>query len=433
MSLASRIPLLRDIDPFYGWWIIVACVVINHVGAGFIAYGFSVIIDPIQKELDWSTAAIALAFSLRSEVRSLGSPIAGILVDRFGARAMMAVGVLVMGIGCLVLSNVNTLLGFYLASLIISPGHSLANPTIAAVMVAKWFVRWRSRALTLLMLGTGLGGLNAPTMGLLIVRFGWRGALRVLAVLMWVVGLPLAATLKDDPQRAGVLPDGDREQPSPESAGEQRGAANRISPSEEFTLGRALRNRAFWHLLGAFTLIGLGTTPIMTLLVPALLREGFSLQVAVLAAGAIPLVSLPGRLFFGWWGDFIDKKKLLAACFTLQAAGLLLLSGVNSTPLLILFVLIYGSASGGSNPLRVALQADYFGTRAMGSIQGMLQSSAIVDGLIAPVIVGITVDMLGTYRPAWFVLGLCTSLAGPVLFTMPRPFTAPAPVTTPQE
>ena len=219
MSLASRIPLLRDIDPFYGWWIIVACVVINHVGAGFIAYGFSVIIDPIQKELDWSTAAIALAFSLRSEVRSLGSPIAGILVDRFGARAMMAVGVLVMGIGCLVLSNVNTLLGFYLASLIISPGHSLANPTIAAVMVAKWFVRWRSRALTLLMLGTGLGGLNAPTMGLLIVRFGWRGALRVLAVLMWVVGLPLAATLKDDPQRAGVLPDGDREQPSPESAG----------------------------------------------------------------------------------------------------------------------------------------------------------------------------------------------------------------------
>ena len=94
-------------------------------------------------------------------------------------------------------------------------------------------------------------------------------------------------------------------------------------------------------------------------------------------------------------------------------------------------MLIYGSASGGSNPLRVALQADYFGTRAMGSIQGMLQSSAIVDGLIAPVIVGITVDMLGTYRPAWFVLGLCTSLAGPVLFTMPRPFTAPAPVTTP--
>jgi len=83
-----------------------------------------------------------------------------------------------------------------------------------------------------------------------------------------------------------------------------------------FTIGTALRRRAFWHLLGAMTLTGLGTTPIMTLLIPGLLKEGFPIETAVLAAGAIPLVSIPGRLCFGWWGDYLNKQKLLAASFT---------------------------------------------------------------------------------------------------------------------
>ena len=402
--------------PYYGWWIIVACVLINHVGAGFIAYGFSVLIVPIQQEMGWSTAAIALAFSLRSEVRSVGAPFAGLLVDRFGPKAMMAFGIGIMGVGCLVLSTVDTLFGFYVASVIISPGHSISNPTTAAVAVARWFGRRRSRALTFLMVGTGLGGLNAPTMAWLINQFGWRGALRALTALMWVVGFPLIATVRNRPD---ALPESEQRPAVQDSSG-WAGTSISMNEDEQFTLRKALKSRPFWHLLGAFTLIGLGTTPIMTLLVPALQKEGFSQEVAVLAAGAIPLVSLPGRLLFGWWGDFIDKKKLLATCFTLQAMGMLLLSFVNSTPLLIAFVLLYGSATGGSNPLRTAIQVDYFGTRAMGSIQGMLQSSAIIDGMVAPVLVGFTVDLLGSYRPAWLVLGLCTALAGPVLYTMPK-------------
>lgn len=63
----------------------------------------------------------------------------------------------------------------------------------------------------------------------------------------------------------------------------------------------------------------------------------------------------------------------------------------------------------------------------MGTIQGLLQGSTFVDALLAPVFVGMTVDLLGSYRPAWLALGLCVALAAPVLLTMPRPGTTITP------
>ena len=413
---------IRGFKPFYGWWIVFASVVVINVSGSFVAYGFPVLFDPIQRELGWSTAAIALAFSLRSEVRSLGAPVAGFLVDRFGPRTMMAAGLGVMGTAFLWLSGVDSLLGFYAAFVLLSMGGSVCNPSIPAVAVARWFVRWRSRALAILMVGMALGGLCAPAMGWLVVQYGWRGSLVALTALAWAVGFPFTATIRDRPESSGLFPDGEPERHDQESSGER-------VKGGEFTVGMALRSRAFWHLLGAMTLTGLGTTPIMTLLIPALLKEDFPIETAVLAAAAIPIVSIPGRLCFGWWGDYLNKRKLLAACAALQALALLVLAGTAATPLLIVFVVLYGSASGGSGPLRTALQADYFGTKAMGTIQGLLQGFTFVDALLAPVFVGLTVDLVGSYRPAWFVLGLCVALAGPVLLTMPRPGTTVTPTT----
>lgn len=144
----------------------------------------------------------------------------------------------------------------------------------------------------------------------------------------------------------------------------------------------------------------LGTTPVMTLLAPALAKEGFSTETAVFAVATIPIVSMPGRLGFGWFGDLLDKKKLLAACFALQALALLLLGATTSIPMLVVFIAVYGSASGGSGPLRTVLQVDYFGTRSMGTIQGVLQAFTFIDAIVAPLFVGIVVDATGSYRPA---------------------------------
>ena len=424
----------RNFRFFYGWWIILGSVLAVNLSASFVAYGFPVLFDPIQREMAWSTAALALAFSLRSEVRSVGAPLAGFLVDRFGPRSGMALGVGLMGFGFLWLSRAETPIALVSAFIFIAAGNSLCNPNIGAVAVARWFVRFRSRALALLTVGTGLGGLCALAMAWLVSQYGWRGALVAVTALAWALGFPIIATIRDRPESHGLRPDG--EEPSRDTS---RADASGLGPTAsrlgntreqgEFSVGMAIRSRAFWHLLGAMTLVGLGTTPIITLLVPALLKEGIPLDTAVFAVAAIPIVSIPGRLTFGWWGDYFDKPKLLAACFVLQALGLLVLASSNSLPVLALFVLVYGSASGGSMPLRTALQADYFGTRSMGAIQGLLQASSVLDAIVAPVFVGITADRLGSYRPAWFVLGLCVSLAGPVLLTMPK---AHAPAT-PQE
>lgn len=114
-------------------------MLINNVSGSFVAYGFSVLFDPFQRELGWSTAAIALAFLLRSEVRSIGAPVTGFLGDRFGPRAMIGLGLGVMGIGFLLLSRAETLVAFYDSFIVISLGS-----TLAILQSQRW--RWPNGA-----------------------------------------------------------------------------------------------------------------------------------------------------------------------------------------------------------------------------------------------------------------------------------------------
>lgn len=407
--------------PFYGWWIIAASIILVWSSASVVAYGFPVLISPIQSEFGWGTPVLALAFSLRSQVRSLGAIPAGFLVDRYGSRAMIACGIFIAGLGFLFLSRIDSHLTLYAAFIVISIGGSLCNPSIPQVSVAKWFTRWRTRALTIQAVGQGFGGLTAPLLAFLVDKFGWRGGLVALTTISWSMAAPVLLTYRDRPEPYGMLPDGVR----PEEAGattEQTTSRRRALPPSgpQMTVREVVTNRRFWHLLGASTLHGLGSTPVMTLLVAGLLVDGIEPSMAFMTFASIPLVSIPGRLVFGWWGDKFDKRKVIAFSYTMQAIGLIILANATSPLLLAAFVLTYASSSGGTGTLTTSLQVDFFGTRAMGSVHGLLQGFAILDTMVAPIFVAFLADLLGSYRLPWLVLSVCMVLAIPVLLTTPR-------------
>jgi MFS family permease len=77
---------------FYGWWVLLACIIIHAIGSGEFYYGFSVFYTPILMEFGWSSAVTAGAFSLSRLEGGLEGPFVGWLVDRYGARKLLFLG-----------------------------------------------------------------------------------------------------------------------------------------------------------------------------------------------------------------------------------------------------------------------------------------------------------------------------------------------------
>lgn len=384
------------------------------MASGPFYYGFGLLVDPLLTEFGWSTLAIATAFSVRSEVSAIGAPVVGFLVDRFGPSRVMAGGVLVIVAGFLLLSRITELWQFYAAVVVVSIGTNFSSSLPGSVLIARWFQRNRSRALTFLTLGGGLSGVTVPILAWAVSEAGWRNALVIWAVPLLFIGLPITLLMKDNPEDLGFYPDG---APGPRGVGAGPHPSFLIPHSSPaFTLGQALHTRAFWFLGIALALANFGTTPAFALLIPALTRSGISPEIAALAAAAIPLVSLPGRLL-GLSGDRWDKRRIIAGCLGLQALGLFLLAWTTSPLWLVAFVPAFGVGFGGPIPLRSAFQAEYFGLPALGRIQGASLLIITFGGLLGPIIVGALVDLTGSYRPG-FLLGAAVAALGVPLALM---------------
>src|SRR4030042_4819413 len=84
---------------FYGWWIVLACFIIGLYTGGIIFYGFTAFIDPLVREFGWSYTQVSFAMSLRGIEMSFISPLVGFLVDRYGPRRLVFLGVVTIGLG----------------------------------------------------------------------------------------------------------------------------------------------------------------------------------------------------------------------------------------------------------------------------------------------------------------------------------------------
>lgn len=419
---------------FYGWWIVLACAVLNFLAGGAFIYGFTIFFNPIRDTFGWSAALTSVAFVFqRLEMGVLG-PIAGFLVDRVGPRKLMFVGWSIIGIGFFLMSQINSLWAFYGSFLFMAMGFSFGSFIVMNTAVAHWFDRKRSRALTVIYLGFGASGTLVPLIAMSIESFGWRESLVCLAVVLGVAGILLSSVMRHKPEPYGYLPDG---KTSSEAQGADDGPdgwpAKKVEAvpsgpaSAGFTIGEAMRTRAFWLLSGAFLFQHVGISAVMVHIVPYLESVNISTAMAATAVTGVTLCSVIGRLGFGLLGDFVNKRYLIAIALTLQTVGLFVFSliGADSSWLIVIFLLTYAPGYGGPIPLRPAMQADYFGTRAFGTIMGLMASISMAGGLFSPVLAGWMFDVTGSYRLAWQLFALITVPSIVLILLAKPPQTSP--------
>ena len=403
---------------FFGWWVVFASATVLFFTGGTFFYGFGALFNPIVNEFGWSRAAVALAFSLRTEVGGIAAPVVGFLVDRLGARRLMVFGVATVALGFVLLSRIQDLWTFYGAIIVIAIGMSAAAGPVSMVAVAHWFRRYRGRAFALMAMGSGTSGIMVVVLAWLISTFDWRTALVIIAGVQIAVCIPLALSIRNKPADLGLLPDGE-DPGDPPKEGEQ---VPRRDDTEGLTVRQALRSAAFWRIAGALGLGNAGAVAIIVHTIPFLTSSvGFSEGLAAASVTAMILLSLVGRFGFGFVADQVDKRFVMAGAYALLALGVLLFATVYESWQVLIVLPLFGFGWGGVIPTRPALQAEVFGMRAFGAIQGLVFTIATMGALVGPVFAGWLYDQTESYRLSFVILGSVGFLAVPLIATLQRP------------
>lgn len=402
---------------FYGWWIVGACFLIALYTGGAIFYGFTAYFEPIANEFGWSYAQVSFAASLRGLEVGLLSPFLGILADRWGPRRLIFAGVVIAGLGLLLFSRTTSLGMFYGSFALLTIGVSACTSAVLLTAVANWFRRRVSLATGIAVSGFGFGGFLIPVMVRLIDLYEWRMAMVILALGLLAMGLPLSLLVRHKPEQYGYLPDG--EVSGTVIVGEASVPAE--TNEVEFSAKQALKSRTFWHITLALMPQFMALMALITHVMPYLSSVGIARSMSSLVATGIPLLSIGGRLSFGWLGDKFNKRWITVGALTVMSLGLLCFeySSAKWTWPLVPFLIFFGIGYGGGVTMRASLLSEYFGRSSFGANFGFLLGIQYLAGMAGPPLAGWVFDHWGSYQGVWLAFAGLTIMGAIIMALTP--------------
>ncbi|HLE66691.1 MAG TPA: MFS transporter [Burkholderiales bacterium] len=406
---------------FHGWWMVAAGCAMQFLQSALLLQAFGAYVAVLRDDRGWTKTELAGAAALHQVEAAILGPVLGWIIDRFGPQGMIRVGVIVSGVGFMLLSRIDSLLGFYGAFIVVALGASLCGFFPLNVALIHWFERKRARALSSIQFGFALGGIAVPAVAWSITTYGWRATAFASGVIVIAVGFPLSLVFRRRPEDGGEEVDG-VPKPPPSSAAIEPGAA---SDARDFTAREALRTPAFWLLsLGhgsALFVVSAVNVHAITHMKEGL---GYSIEAASLVITLQTFAQI-GGIALGWAiGDRFDKRLISASCMLMHMAGLLCLTyadvtAATRTAMVLAYALLHGGAWGLRGPFMQALRADYFGRRAIGLILGLSFMIVVIGQVGGAMIAGILADATGNYRAGFTVVALLAGL-GSVFFLLAK-------------
>ena len=310
---------------FYGWWIVGAGFLIALYMGGVIVYGFTAFFEPIANEFGWSYAQVSLAASLRGMETGLLAPVVGLLVDRWGSRRLISTGAILSCLGLLLMSRTDSLGMFYGSFALISVGISTCTGSALLAPIAHWFHRKVGIATGIMLCGFGLGGLIVPLMVRLIDLYEWRMTAVIFGLGMVAVVLPLSFLVRYKPERYGYLPDGE----TGDSVMTGKDSVRTQPAQADIGAKQAIKSRTYWHIQTSVIFQMMALSAVTAHVMPYLGSVSISRATASLVAMASPLLSIVGRLSFGWLADKFDKRYIAAGAFATMSVGLLFFGNIS--------------------------------------------------------------------------------------------------------
>lgn len=362
---------------YYGWFVVIADFFIAFLVGGFIFYSFTGFFEAIVRDMGFTYTQVSLAGSLRGLEMGLFAPLAGWLVDRFGAKKLTTIGIVVSGSGMIMLAFTRSIISFYGAFLIIALGAGLCSTVVLISSVVSWFEKNQGLAMGIVTSGFALSGIVLPFVVYLIDSFGWRETVALAGLLTLGFGVPLSLVLKENPSR------------STKSTGLKTSKSLLTIVREKNLLLLSLGEAARFMVVST----------VVVHIMPYLTSIRVDRVTASFIASSIPLLSIGGRFGFGFLSDVINKRVTMALTYAFVVAGMWLLSKRMILPFVFFFALGYG----GGISVRGTLLSDYFDAGNYGKALGILMGFSSIGGVVGPSLAGAVFDTKGTYQPVWLL------------------------------
>ena len=432
---------------FYGWWLVGVASVLLTLMSLTVFQGLGTMLVALERQFGWSRTAMSGAFSLGRAEGALLGPLEGLVIDRVGARRMVLLGYILMGLGFIWLSQIEllgqlglltwldftlhvlpfstldqSLVHFYASYMLITVGSGFGGWLALVAMVNNWFLRRRSLAMAISMTGIHLGGLLVPLLALAIETLGFDGAALGIGVLLLIIIGPAAKAIRTRPEDIGLTPDGDPKTTRPDDStpDEERPVKD---DEPEFTAMQALKTPAFWMLTVAQVASSISIVTLALHLVPKLTDTGMSLSAAGTVVTTYTLVALPALFVSGYYADRLPKTLMISFFLFLQGAGILIVALSDSFLMAYAFAIFYGAGFGGRTPLTTAIRGDYFGRKAFATIMGLSQLPMNLAMIAAPLFAGYMFDTTGTYIVPFTTFAVLSFLGAVLMLFVRKPRT----------
>ena len=390
-----RQPITSRIPFFYGWIILAVSALARFISSPGQTFLIAVFIDPITSNLGWSRTLVSSLYTAGSLTAGVAVIFVGRLLDRYGARTLLlAVGSL-FGLAIFWMSTVDHPVELYIGFAALRTLGQGSLGLITSTLIALWFVRLRGKAMAIGAIGGAIGVTTFPIIAhTLISNTDWRNAWVVLAIVIWVVMIPIVLLVHRSPESIGLLPDGKQKQQLKEQTID--GGEN-ISDEVDFTLGETLHTRAFWLLLFANLAMPLIGTGLSFHQISLLTSKGIPTSVATAVFSVIGPLQLLGTFVAGFMSDRYPNRYLLVAGQALLAIAMLWTLFITSAWQAFTYGAILGFSTGFIMTVTAVIWPNYYGRLHLGSIRGESMASTVAIAAIGPLPFGLIYDITGDY------------------------------------
>ena len=365
---------------------LMSTTVFQGVGTFFVA---------LERTFGWNRTTLSGAFALSRAEGALLGPLEGFLVDRLGTRRMVIVGYLVMGLGFIFYSQIQTVWHFYVAYIAISLGSGVGGWIAFVTLINNWFSRRRALAMSIAVSGIQLGGFLVPLMAWGIESHGFRMTALGIGIVLIVVAVPASRFVRNLPEDVGSLPDGAPIRRTVGASGSSTQSDSGDVP--DMTPRQALKTVSFWVIAVARLTSVVSIVSLSVHLVPKLTDSGISLITANFVVTLYTFVAFLTGFLAGYLADRSSKVIVLFVCMLLQALAMGILTFTDTLPMAVVFAVLWGAGFGGRVPLLTAIVGDYFGRRHFGSILGMNMVPSNIAMIFAPLFAGFMFDLRQSY------------------------------------
>lgn len=396
---------------YYGWNVVAYAAMCSMIVVGSTLSSFGLYVVPVSEEMNLSRADMNTALMLLNLGGAFAAPLTGWLTDRFPARRLLILGGAGAAVGFAVLSvSQSVIFSALVIGMFITLADALGTRPSSALVV-RWFNNRRGRALTFGAFGLSLASiLVAPTVGVLIEKFTWRGSLLITGMAIGAIIIVPAIFLRVKPTPEEMA----FENIAPEDGGPD--GATGLRP---MSFRQLIKVPQFWVIALGIALPFAVSQAVMVSMIPMAVEHGISTAQAALLVSVSGLMAISSKVVLSFFADRVDRSLLLAGiCCVAAVENVILFAVASKAPfeILIACAVIQGFTSGMLMPLWNALVADRFGPRSFATVTGAMYPITLIWCALLVRLAGEIFDRTGSYHGAFATFLVLQIVAAILLF-----------------